>query len=284
MKASVYYNTWNNANMAIADLSLSQLLPLSIASTPAVSIRKENKVWVAAGMLVHYLESFTDSLVVTDEKEQPIGVLGGFEIIRNVFENPTSDLFDEKTVEDIMDEELVRVSTDTSLGELLERWQKTRRAFCVLPNHYGGYSAISARKLLEVGVYCKTDLTVSDLPWKETISFLYDDTIGQIINSMMNNRTRKLVFKNSPSFISDRIIIQIIAQELNYLRDTESFLDRKFEEPFKLADIKKIPENTNISDLSKLMFGMMHPYTMTKDQVYSPWDVCMVLLSDDISM
>ena len=75
-------------------------------------------------MLVHYLESFTDSLVVTDEKEQPIGVLGGFEIIRNVFENPTSEFFDEKTVEDIMDEELVMVSADTSLGELLEDGSK----------------------------------------------------------------------------------------------------------------------------------------------------------------
>ena len=268
--------------MSIIDLTLGQLLPLSVTSTPAVSIRKENKVWIAAGMLVHYLESFTDSLVVTDEKEQPIGVLGGFEIIRNIFENPTSELFDEKTVEDIMDEEIVRVSPDTSLGELLERWQETRRAFCILPNHIGGYSAISARKLLEVGANCKTDLTVSDLPWKKTISFLYDDTIGNIINSMMNNRTRKLVFKNSSSFISDRIIIQTIAQELNYLRDTENFLERKFEEPFKLAGIKTIPENTNLSDLSRLMFGMMHPYVMTKEQVYSPWDVCMALLSDDV--
>lgn len=270
--------------MTITDLTLSQLLPLSVASTPAVSIRRENKVWVAAGMLVHYLESFTDSLVVTDEQEQPVGVLGGFEIIRNVFENPSSELFDEKTVEDIMDEEIIRASPDTSLGELLERWQQTRRAFCILPNHYGGYSAISARKLLEVGVNCKTDLTVSDLPWKETISFLYDDTIGNIINLMMNNRTRKLVFKNSSSFISDRIIIQTIAQELNYLRDTENFLERKFEEPFKLADIKTIPENLNLSDLSKLMFGMMHPYVMRKDQIYSPWDICIALLSDNVFM
>ena len=270
--------------MSIRDLTLSQLMPLSVTSTPAVSIRKENKVWVATGMLIHYLESFTDSLVVTDEKEQPIGVLGGFEIIRNVFENPTSELFDEKTVEEIMDEEIVRVCTDTSLGELLERWQETRRAFCILPNHLGGYSAISARKLLEIGANCKTDLTVSDLPWKETASFLYDDSVGQIIHSMMENRTRKLVFKNSSNFISDRTIIQTIAQDLDYLRNTENFLEKKVGDSFKFADIKKISENINISDLSRLMFGMMHPYVMTKEQVYSPWDVCMALVSDDISI
>lgn len=269
--------------MAIADLKLNQLLPLSLTSTPAVSIRKENKVWVAAAMLVHYLESFTDSLVVTDEKEQPIGVLGGFEIIKNVFENPTSEFFDEKTVGDIMDEELIRASSETSLRELLEKWQKTRRAFCILPNQLGGYSAISARKLLEVGANCKTNITISDLPWKETISFEYDDTIGQIINLMMNNKTRKLIVHNSSGFISDRTIIQTIAQELDYLRNTENFLDLKIEEHFKLAYAKSVPEDMNLTDLSKLMFGMVHPYAMTKEQVYTPWDVCIALLSDDVN-
>ena len=269
--------------MVIADLQLNQLLPLSITSTPAVSIQKENKVWIATGMLVHYLESFTDSLVVTDKNNQPIGVLGGFEIIRNVFENPTSELFDEKIVGDIMDEELVIVSPETSLRELLEKWQETHRAFCILPNQIGGYSAISARKLLEIGANCKTDLTVSNLPRKETISFKSDDTMGQIIHSMMNNKTRKLIFNNSSEFISDRIIIQTIAQELDYLRNTENFLDLKFEEHFKLADVKPIPEDTNLTDLSKLMFGMIHPYTMTKEQVYAPWDVCMALLYDDVN-
>lgn len=269
--------------MAIADLKLNQLLPLSLTSTPAVSIQKENKVWVAAAMLVHYLESFTDSLVVTDEKEQPIGVLGGFEIIKNVFENPTLEFFDEKTVEDIMDEELVRASSDTSLRELLEKWQKTRRAFCILPNQLGGYSAISARKLLEVGANCKTNITISDLPWKETISFEYDDTIGQIINLMMNNKTRKLILHNSSGFISDRTIIQTIAQELDYLRNTENFLDLKIEEHFKLAYAKSVPEDMNLTDLSKLMFGMVHPYVMTKEQVYTPLDVCIALLSDNVN-
>jgi hypothetical protein len=56
----------------------------------------------------------------------------------------------------------------------------------------------------------------------------------------------------------------------------------KFEEPFKLADIKIVSEDLNLADLSKLMFGMLHPYVMTKDQVYTPWDVCMALLSDDV--
>jgi hypothetical protein len=54
--------------MAISDHTLSQLLPLSLTSTPTVSIREDNKVWIAAGMLIHHLETFTDSLVVVDKK------------------------------------------------------------------------------------------------------------------------------------------------------------------------------------------------------------------------
>jgi len=267
--------------MAISNQPLKELLSLSIFSTPAVSIQQENKVWVAAGMLVHYLESFTDSLVVTNKEYKPIGVMGGIEIIKQVFENPSSDLF-EKSVGDIMDEELIQISPETKLVELIEKWKQTRRAFCILPNYYSGYSAISARKLLEIGAYCKTDLTVADLPKKKIVTFEHGDTMGKIINLMLKNKTRKLVFKNTAGFISDRIIIQTIAQDLNYLRGVENFLDHKFEVPFKLADIKSIPQDLNLTDLSKLMFGMMHPYVMSKDQVYSPWDVCMALLSDNM--
>jgi CBS domain-containing protein len=269
--------------MPIRDLTLKELLPLSLYSTPAVSIRKENKVWVAAGMLVHHLESFTDSLVVTDEKENPIGVFGGVEIIKQIFENPSSDLFDKKLVGELMDDEIIQVTLQTTLDEILEKWTKSRRAFCLIPNQYSGYSAISARKLLEIGANCKTNITVADLPKKQVINFMYDETMGDIINKMMQNHTRKVLFKNTSSFISDRIIIQTIAQDLNYLRDTDNFLDLKFEKPFKLADIKHIPEDFNLADLSKLMFGMMHPCVMTKEQIYTPWDVCLALLSEDVS-
>ena len=139
--------------MSISDLTLKELLPLSLYSTPAVSVRKENKMWTATAMLSHYLESFTDSLVVTDQEEKPIGVIGGFEIMRNIFENPSSNFFDEKIVEDIFDEELIQVNPETKLKNLIEKWMITRRAFCIVSNQYFGYSAISSRKLLEIG--CK---------------------------------------------------------------------------------------------------------------------------------
>ena len=270
--------------MGISDLTLKELLPLSLYSTPAVSIRQENKLWTATAMLAHYLESFTDSLVVTDQEEKPIGVIGGFEIIQNIFENPTSKFFDDKIVEHVFDKELIQVSSETKLKNLIETWMMTRRAFCVIPNQYFGYSAISSRKLLEIGANCKTDIRVQDLPKKKNIAtFNFQDTVGKIINQMFENRTRKILLTDSQSFISDRIIIQTIAQNLDYLREIEDFLSMKLGKSFQLSNAKTVSEDLNFADLSKLMFSMMHPFVITKDhQVYSPWDICKMLLSKEL--
>ena len=131
---------------------------------------------------------------------------------------------------------------------------------------------------------CKTDLKASDFPKKDLITFMYDDTMGKIMSKMIESKTRKLLFKNSNGFISDRTIIQFVSQELNFFKDTDNFLDLKFEERFKLDDIKPIPESLNFIDISKLMFSMLHPYVMFNGQVISPWDVCLTLLNDDISL
>ena len=268
--------------MSIKKNTLEQLLPLSLTSTPAVSIRQENQVWVATAMLVHYLESFTDSLVVTNENEEPIGVIGGYEIIRNIFENPTSTLFDGKTVRELTDPELLQITPKTNYQELLEKWKKTRRAFCILQNQYGGYSAISARKILEVAAKCKTNEKISDLPQKNLATFTSNTTVGHIINLMMENKSRKIIHSDLKHFISDRIIIQTIARDLNYLRQNENILNMEVEEIFQLEKIKEIKEDLTISELAKIMFGMMHPYVLHKEQVYTPWDVCLGLLTENI--
>lgn len=257
------------------------LLPLSFTTTPAVSIRKENKMWVATAMLIHNLESFTDSLVVTEEDEKPIGVIGGREVIENISKNPTSDFFDNTTVEQIMDKNIVILSENSSLGELLESWKKTRRAFSIIPNKFGGYSAISGRKILEIGLNCITDLTISELPRKEIVTFEKENTIKEIIDLMLEKNTRKLLLKNTNYFISDRLIIQSIAQEYDFFRNVK-FLQRKLEDSFRLEESKRISKDVNLTELSRIMYSMMHPYVVYHDQVITPWDICMALESDRI--
>ena len=98
---------------------------------------------------------------------------------------------------------------------------------------------------------------------------------------MFENKTRKLVLENTSFFISDRIITEKIARELNYLHGINNFLDMKAD-IFKLESIKIISENLEIPEACKIMSDMSHPYVMTKDQVISPWDIAMILGSVDL--
>jgi CBS domain-containing protein len=232
-------------------------------------------------MLMHYLESFTDSLVVTEGDEKPIGVIGGKEVIENIFENQSSDFFDKTTVEQVSDKNLIIISEKTTLMELLEKWKQTRRAFSIIPNHLGGYSAISGRKLLEIATNCITDVTISELPKKEIITFNRTDTMKDVISLMLQHNTRRLVLKNTNMFISDRLIIQTIAQKFDFFRNAK-FLNHLIAESFNLEEAKQISKDMNLVEISKMMSVMIHPCIIFQDHVITPWDICTALQSDRI--
>ena len=267
--------------LPIINKSLKDLLPLSFNSTPAVSIRKENKMWVATSMLIHTLESFTDSLVVTEGDEKPIGVIGGREVIENIFKNPTSSFFDDITVEQIVDRNLVILSNDTTLKNLLDKWKNTRRAFSIIPNNHGGYSAISARKILEIGANCVTDITISELPKKEVVTFEQDSTIKEIMSLMLQKNSRKILLKDSNYFISDRLLIQSIAQDFDFFRNVK-FLERHVKDSFRLEEARKVSKDLNLTEISKIMYSMPHPCMIFQNQVITPWDICLALESERV--
>ena len=258
--------------------SLEDLLPDSLFKSPAVSIRSTDTVGEAATLLSHYLESFTDSLVVTKDSK-PVGVIGGIELLDGVLKNPTSNFFDNTTVGQIMKEKITIVTKQTKLSDLLKQWQETRRAFAIIPNQYSGYSAISARKMLEISSEHKTVMTVSEIPKKRIVVFNNNHTSKDIITLMFENKARKLVLQNTLSFISDRIIIEKIVRELNYLRNIKDFLNMKVT-VFKLENAKSVSEETTIQEASKAMYDMLSPYLIVKDQVVSPWDIVLSLGSE----
>lgn len=264
--------------MKISEAAIKDLLPLSLMTTPCVSIEAKNNVQEAVGLLVPYLESMADSLVVTGDKNQPIGLIGGREVIEKVLANPSPRIF-EATAESIMSPNITKISGSTKLKEIIEQWKQTGRAFSIIPNALGGYSAISARKLLEVGKTSMTEMTISELPKKKIMTFKTDAKLNEIINMMLKNKTRKLLLENTNQFVSDRIIIEKIAADLNYLRDSNRFLDLPLV-GFNLEYAKIIYKDIKINELASIMFGMMHPYVVFRDQVVSPWDICLSLLSD----
>lgn len=231
----------------ISNRSLSELLQNSLTSTPCVNIRKNAKVRVATGMLVQYLESFTDSVLVRDDTK-PIGVIGGREIIQGVYKNPTSDFFEMKQVDEIADKRLNVVTPDTTLKELILLWKEVGRAFAVVDMGNDDYSVISVKKLLEIGINNSFDFHISEIPKKKIITFDRDATFENIIKLMLENRTRKILLEGTDQFINDRIIIEAI-EKFDYLLGNDNFLDIPVS-VVSLENAKVVSDDLNLSGKS----------------------------------
>ena len=225
-------------------------------------------------MLVQYLESFTDSVVVRDDTK-PIGVIGGREIIQGVFKNPSSDFFEMKFVEEITDTRLNVVTSDSSLKELISMWKKVGRAFAVINVGNDDYSVVSAKKLLEVGMNNDFDFHISEIPKKKIVTIDNEAKFGDVMKLMLENKTRKILLEGTNQFINDRIIIETI-EKFDFLLGTDNFLDIPVN-VVSLEEAKLISEDLNLSDVSKIMYDMSQPLVIHEDRVISPWDICMAL-------
>ena len=269
-------------DLPIADRTLAELLPETLTYSLCIHIDKGTEVWVVAGMLVQYLESATDSVMVRDEDHNPIGTIGGKEIMENLLKNPSSSLFFGTMVEDIMEPNPVLVTKDTKYKDLMKHWKERGRAYAVIANEWGFYSAISSKKILEIGMRCKTNISIRDLPKKIPITFKKDDTIGAIIKSMFENKTRKVLLENSNKYLNDRIIIETITEKMKYLKEIEDFLNMPAS-VIGLEEARVIFDDLTINEVSAMMYDMEHPYVIYKDWIVTPWDVCNVLLDKEIT-
>lgn len=170
----------------------------------------------------------------------------------------------------------------TKLRDLIDFWQKSGRAFAIIPNEYGDYSPISARRMLEVGTRCKTDISISSMPKKKIVTFKGDESLSQVINRMYENKTRKLILQNSNQYISDRLILGGISRMLNLETDIDNFLDIPISK-FDTEEAKAIKDDLKFEHLCSIMNKMERPYIMYKDTVATPWDACLTLLSEKLT-
>ena len=258
----------------ISKRPLSELLQNSLTSTPCVNVRKNAKVKVVTGMLVQYLETFTDSVVVRDGTK-PIGVVGGREIIQGVYKNPSSDFFEMKQVEDIADNRLNVVTADTSLEGLISLWRNGKRAFTIIHMGNDDYSVISVKKLLEIGINNNIEFCMSEIPKKKIVTFDKDASFGDVMKLMLENKTRKILLEGTNQFINDRIIIETI-EKFDYLLGNDNFLDIPVS-VVSLDKAKTVSEDLNLTEISKIMYDMSQPLILHEDRVVSPWDVCVAL-------
>ena len=176
----------------------------------------------------------------------------------------------------------VKVSKDTKYKDLMDMWKERGRAYAIIPNEWGFYSAISAQKILEIGKICKTDLTIENLPKKKQVTFKKGATFGELINSMFKNKARKNLLEGTNKYLSDRLIIETISEKMGNLTETDDFLNESAD-IVELEEAKVISDNLKINELSSLMYDMAHPFVIYKDWLVTPWDICNVLLSPKIT-
>jgi len=270
-----------NSELPISDRTLGELLTETLDYSLCITIDKGKDVWVVTGMLVQYLESTTDSVSVVDG-DKIVGTIGGKEILDNLLKNPSRSLFYGTLVEEIMEKNPVKVTKQTKYKDLISQWRQRGRAYAVLPNRWGHYSAISAKKILEIGMRCKTNLSVRSLPKKPIITFNPDDSLGAVINSMFENKTRKILLENSNKYINDRMILEAISEKLGYLKNIDNFLEMPAN-TIEFEEARVITDDLKIHEVSAMMYDMEHPYVIYKDMLVTPWDICMTLLSENIT-
>lgn len=267
---------------SISDLTLDEMLSDSLTDTPCVYLNQERDIWVATEMCVQYLESSVDSIVIRNDDLTPVGIVGGYDLLNQIRKNPTRDFQFDHKVKEIMFEDLPIVEKETRFKDLMDKWKESRRAFAITPNSFQGYSPISARKMLDVGIKCQSNISISSMPKKKIVTFGLDDSLGKIIDSMFENNTRKLLLEYSNQFISDRIILEEISKLLKFNPDVDNFLDIPVSQ-IELQEVTVLKEDVNLNQMCLMLYKMDHPYLIYKDISVSPWDICLVLLSEGVT-
>ncbi len=270
------------AKTNISELTLEQIFSDSLTGTPCVYLNEEREAYIATEMCVQYLESSVDSIVIRDDDHNPTGVVGGYDLLNHIRENPTRDSQYKTKVNEIMSKNLLIVNKRITFQNLMEKWLASRRAFAIIPNAFQGYSPISARKMLEVGIRCKTNTTISSMPKKKMITFQPDDSLSKIVDLMFEHNTRKLLLEYSNQFISDRLVLKEISKLLKFQPDVDNFLDIPINQ-VELDNVMVILEDLDLNQLCTEMYEMDHPYVIYKDISVTPWDICNVLMSERIA-
>ncbi|MDE1770446.1 MAG: hypothetical protein KGI28_07850 [Thaumarchaeota archaeon] len=254
--------------------TIEEILPHLIVNSSMATIESKEKMWVATSMLVRFLSSYTNNLVVM-ESDNPVGMIGSKEVLHGLYGNPSNDFFSEHTVNETMNRGLDVTSPKSRVYDLLRKMNYHGRDFALVQTTDGDFSTISARRLLEVGILCDTRLKVSDIPSKKIVTFQKEDTLGFLIKEMLQNNIDVVVLEHTPLFVTPQIIFEKIV-ELNYLDGIDGFLDSKINS-LNLKSGKIISDNITVPEMCKIMLGMKNAFVMTQDNVLTPWDLITTL-------
>jgi predicted transcriptional regulator len=259
---------------------LEELFSQTLFETPCISVDKNRDIWVAIEMCAQYLESAVDAIIVVSQNN-PIGTIGGREILSHLRKNTIPDSYFRTKIEDIFFNYFPQVEGNIKFDDLMNKWKSTGRAFSIISNQYGDYFSISSRKMLEIGKRYKSGISVSSIPKKKIVTFKEDESLGDILNRMFKNHIRRILLENSNQFISDRIILGEISMLLKY-QDIDNLLDIPINQ-FKFEYTKEITTDLTLSQICLIMDKMDHPCILYQDSIVTPWDICLILLSENLT-
>ncbi len=261
-------------NLELQECLFDDLLPSALSSSPISSIDHVDNIWIASSMLSRVSDT-TNNLVVI-EKEFPLGIISAKEILSGLLKNPTPYYFHDILSKEIMNRKFYLDTRNVKLEKLLEQMHKTKSEFIILQNSKQSFSSVSIREILEIGALCKTNFDASDIPSQKVKTFRRDDTIEELIKSLLQENTEVLLLENESLFIDPMTIIEKIAGDLNFLKDCDNFLDLNAS-IFELERPKLIPDKLTVSEISQNMLYMRHPYIMTSNQLLTPRSILQIL-------
>ena len=271
------------ATRSIREQSIADLFSENLSDTACVFIDHDRDVWLATEMCAEYTESSVDQIVVLD-KNNIVGTVGGYDLLAYIRRNPTRKFQYESKVENVMFTPVPIIDKSLKFRDLMEKWKHSRRAFSIFRVGFdSNWFSISARKVLQVGLKVPTNFSTLSIQKNRIVTFNTNDTIGNILDLMYKNMTRKLLLENSNQFISDRILLGEISRILKFEENVEDILDFPISHT-RLEYVTSVKKDLKLSEVCSILNKSDHPYLMYKDTVVTPWDICLVLSSEDLQV
>lgn len=249
--------------------SFEEVLPYSLMSIPISSVTTNDNIWIATSMLSR-ISDVTNSLVVIED-EFPIGTISIYEILNGLQKNPKPQYFEE-TVTKIMNPDFYIDSRNVNVANILKRINKAKNPFTVIENDKNNFSQFSIRQVLEIGSLCKSNVTASSFPKKQSSTFRRDDKFRDVIEKLSFNEF--ILLEDELSFVNHDLFLEKI-KELSSIPNN-NILELSAS-TFKTVTPTLISDKLTIAEMCRMMLNMKYPCLMTSEQMITPRDILDIL-------
>ncbi|HET8720066.1 MAG TPA: hypothetical protein VFM64_03625 [Candidatus Nitrosotenuis sp.] len=249
--------------------SFEEVLPYSLMSIPISSVTTNDNIWIATSMLSR-ISDVTNSLVVIED-EFPIGTISIYEILNGLQKNPKPQYFEE-TVTKIMNPDFYIDSRNVNVANILKRINKAKNPFTVIENDKNNFSQLSIRQVLEIGSLCKSNVTASSFPKKQSSTFRRDDKFRDVIEKLSFNEF--ILLEDELSFVNHDLFLEKI-KELS-ATPNNNILELSAS-TFKTVTPTLISDKLTIAEMCRMMLNMKYPCLMTSEQMITPRDILDIL-------